>query len=585
MDSSIYKILNSLYQPVYLRDIDASTYKIFAKTIMSDRSDASLARVKQNMILHRDTLDVALKSPSNRIYNVILQSTPVKLMLDHLDNTKNMLFIVEVTEDYNGSLSFLEDFIFNSSFTNSYFYFVSSNSSGEIADELHNMISKYQGKCGGIFLPASWNSKNVCIQKARMLFNNVDFDCLIDIDPCVINDTIDVDGFLSCFALNEPWDIICANNVFNKSTINADAVNLRNLGDDLDINKLYPYFEHFNDKSMFWIDKLYNIKSWHKVASAHGGIMIINKKVFKLTNPWDINVANCAVSLCSKFLNVYVNPDFMITSKLSAEGVLYPNPLMYVPNDTDFFGALNHMLAIFTQGCRVYPFLNIDTFEEKHKQKPGHFIHLDKSVENSWFEFFEPISFFKNDDTHINTKSLTLFTHTHGIDPSNCDIIQLHNIYKVYIKTNNTINERITKCWNCDSDIGVYFPQPQNAFSKTSFFDKYFVAINELLSENSLARIFLYTDYDIALLVFKNKYGDSLLYDSDFSRIGHDSILQGCLNNTINTTLSENIFDHGIDEISNAICLSKCQWLICSSECNLTKTVQIMNPNVKIIIT
>ncbi|RZJ99265.1 MAG: hypothetical protein EOO43_27090, partial [Flavobacterium sp.] len=78
---------------------------------------------------------------------------------------------------------------------------------------------------------------------------------------------------------------------------------------------------------------------------------------------------------------------------------LFDAPYKFVPRDAGFFSVFNFFIGSLSSGCKVYPYFNKNAII-KLDSKISHFCYLDNNIDNSWFNYFEPISYFSSDDIH-----------------------------------------------------------------------------------------------------------------------------------------------------------------------------------------
>ena len=404
MDKQIYKLLNPIYNSVFGKNIDDVTYSMFAKTLHTDRSPASLARIKESFMQSKNDIENKLQAPTDRsiIYLSDQSTNDITSQDDICLQEKNILFISSWIDNQNTQN--LEAFIFqeiSKYFNKVRFYFNTPNMS--VHD---NLTTKYYPYCAGDYVNIehfqttmsqnmSSHFKNTCFQGSKNAFPDITFDWIVYIDPN-INVPSNVDGFISSFKYSQSWDVICANRVFQNSIYYADIFDLRLDSSILDIQKIYKYFSTFYPHSYYWVDKLYSFTTFTKVISAYGGILILNKKVLKLYQLFDENCEEFYsenISLCTKFANVFVNPKLIVQHSFMAEGILYTPPSLFIPKDIDMSGALLHYLYTLTLGSRVYPYFNSLTMREKNNiTEHNKFIYNTDDAENSWNSFFEPVS-------------------------------------------------------------------------------------------------------------------------------------------------------------------------------------------------
>ena len=165
------------------------------------------------------------------------------------------------------------------------------------------------------------------------------------------------------------------------------------------------------------------------------------------------------------------------------------------------------------------------------------------------------------------------------------DFRRLHQFYKKHLLPSIAVQIRvdgIIDLFGSAKVIGVVFRHPSDKFCKLSLFKAYFQEIDKILiTIPGDVHIFLYTDTDIALHAFQAKYTDKLIIDKNCQRSDMDNIIQWGLNNA-STNTRESSIAHGVDVITNTICLSKCYWLVATLS-NIYLTVNIMNPDIVVV--
>jgi hypothetical protein len=625
MDRQYYNILNSIYQEVFSEPIDTETYNVLIKSVRVDRSAGNLARIKETLKNQKDNFEKSLVSQENREINIINNSEN-NVLTKELDISNKKVLILSLIRNVEKSLKYIIDFKNNLEcyFEKVNFYYITNNNTDNTVDLL-----KSTDLVGEIIFDEKYKSKNQylaslrnkCYTNALKKYDNEDYDYLVILDTKMTS-PINIDSFLDTFKFNNDWDIICGNQTFLKSNYHKDILSLRLLSDDLDITKKYKFLYKFYGESLYWIDKFYNISSWEKVQSAFGGIMILNKKVFKLKSLYNEVLDSYEtehVSLCTKFKNVYINPLLNFQSNINIEGILYNTPYTFIPRDAGFFSVFNYLIGSIINGSRVYPYLNKHKLLEKNKVL-NHFSYLDTTVDNSWFNFFEPIKYYIDDDTH-NSENIHLYHQTQGeyassefkypyetinlykSDNFNIWRYNVNNYYKQYIKPRSDILERSKNIINSLSSpdiIGVLVRHPAHNCeqSKTILFEDYYNKIDELLINNNTAIIYLTTDNDFALSAFKHRYNDKLYYDIDSGRSSCDDILNwamargtgkidsiGFINNKGYEYHNKEIIDqtkHGKDIITNVLVLASCKWFIYPPS-NISLAVSYINPDINMI--
>lgn len=602
MDKQFYNILNPIFQEVMKTDIDQATYNQLVKCVRLDRSPASIARIKASLIMKRDNITQTLQTPSNRQIT-ILKDDSLKLQKelnveDFLKDKK--ILVISYISNFSLNASYVQNFLdgLKTVFHTVCFHFITSNNTDDTIETLQSWCENNPESYAGIFERHVFNikeadvnkykasQKNYCYEEALKRFNNHEFDYLIYIDSNITSD-INLKDFMTCFYLDEPWDIICGNRVFNRSMYHSDLFDLRLPDQNDDITTIYPYIKQIDYNSLYWIDKLYIFHSWYKVSSAFGGIMLINKKVFKLQSLYDKNLGKYDsenISLCNKFLNIYVNPNLIINNRTTIESTLYQNPYLFVPTDHDFFYVLNNYVHALSYGFRIYPYYNYEKLSEALDIK--HFKYIDTTRENCWFEFFDPIEFYRNDKTHVS-QDILLYNNYYTNETIDQNLYKddewrkkMNLLFNKFITLNPKIQIKVDTL-ACEVLIGIYYTHPGSQFNDSPFFKKYFSEIDRILEEeqNESAKLFLLTDTDFGLLAFKNKY-ERILTDESYYRTDIDCIIEwGKSRKYVGSFDTNNKLKNGFDILSNVLALAKCKYVILP-ECAVCLALSYINPNI-----
>lgn len=633
MERQYLSILNTIHQEVVGKPIDTDTYNVFVKSLRVDRSPANIARIKESLIIQKINLEKSLTSPENRTISLLHDET---ITLNKIqDTTEKKLLCIAIIKNAEKTFGYITDFIeaIKPYFAKVNFYFLTNNNIDNTEKVLTDYIQSTEndsvfGTFANDFIPKDKTQylatlRNKCYTDARQRFTE-EHDYLVVIDSN-ISSALNVQGFMTSFALNREWDIICGNRTFQKSPYHQDVYSLRFLNESLNLLERYKYLEKFYGESLYWVDKFYSFETWQRVQSAFGGILICNKKVFKLTSLWNETPGQYEsehVSLCTKFINVYVNPLLNHQSDINVEGILYHDPYIFIPRDAGFFSVFNYLIGSITNGYRVYPYYNKSKCLEKNKFI-NHFSYLDDSIENSWFKYFEPIQYFADDNTH-STQSILLYNTTQGeYAPNEFKYpsetmkifkhesfvkwrIEVNKYFVKYIKPLNVIRERVIelkkKFNGCKNVIGILYRHPaHNCENKrTILFQDYFDKIDDILSKNSDAIIYLTTDTDLGIGAFISRYGDKVIYDERSGRTSFDNIIKwamargtgkidsiGFINDTGYEYHNEccNKIDqvkHGQDILTNTYVLSSCKWFI-YPQSNISLAISYMNPEIEMI--
>jgi hypothetical protein len=631
MDKHYYEIVNSIYISLYEKELPYDKFINLMNRFNIKIIPSNISRLKEYLInqsqqellsknifmLNDDTLNTHLN------LDVKTQTLLVLSIFSNIE--KNFIYISKFIDDLTSKFKEID-------------YYILTNNNTDKTEELLKEYIKTRPYVHCLFEEDCTNYtffghkniylaklRNQCYINSKKNATNIDkYDYLVILDSNITS-YIDINSFISSFSLEEKWDIICANRTFKKSYFNQDVYSLRLLDDSLDITQKFTMIEKYYDKTQLWINKFYAFNTWHKVQSGFGGLMIIDKKVFKLSLLWNENLSKYEsehVSLCTKFKNIYINPYLNFESNICVEGILYFNPYIFIPRDAGFFSVLNYLIGSIKTGSRIYPYYNKQKILEKNKSL-DHFCYLDNSVENSWFSYFESIEYYADDTTH-NSDAILIFNNTQGELASNefkipnetyklynsPDFklwrIEMNKYYKKFIKPKKNILDRVelqVSEFNTDI-IAVLYRHPAHMCesSKIILFEDYFKKIDELLDITPEAQIYLSTDTDLAIGSFTLKYADKLLYDKSCGRSSIDNIIKwafarnqnakindiGFINNIgyeyHNECVKNNIdqIKHAEDIIANTLIMSRCKWFI-YPESNISLAISYINPEIEMI--
>lgn len=302
------------------------------------------------------------------------------------------------------------------------------------------------------------------------------------------------------------------------------------------------------------------------------------------------------------------------------------NKIVSPPRDAGFFSVFNFFIGLLSTDVEAYPFWN-----ESHMTRANgintlqHFCYLNKEIENSWFEFFKPISYQANDDTHTQLTSLNVHHYKHTQHTPyefelprkehfrRADISdwreKIHAYFSKYIALSDNVTEMlngfVSRYFPCDGTpvISVHYRHPSHSCEEGFVpLKNYFKRIDEILSNHPEAHIFLATDTYFGVLAFKDKYGDKLFYNKYITRTSLDNLLEwahargngsvdgvGFINNKgyelQHVFCAANVASckMGYDVLIDAICLSKCDWFVHTLS-NLSLAVSYMNPKIEMIL-
>jgi hypothetical protein len=463
-----------------------------------------------------------------------------------------------------------------------------------------------------------------------------DFDYLIVFDSDLY-DFIPTDKIFESMNIEKKWSVISGNMTYKKSSCHYDQLALRAIDEDDNISTLYPNFTKFYGRSQQWLNKIYIINNMVEVKSAFGGISIYNFKeivdLLKVDNfPYDVSQypeGTCEhIALSNKLPNKkFVSGDISYQNNTSIEGSLVSNPKIFIPRDAGFFSVFNFYVGSLTRGSRIYPLFNKEAFMKLHKQN-AHFSYWTDKF-NCWFDYFEPVSFYDNDNTHSSIDSITKirgleitvgeiapkeFTH-----PASSEALlndrenfskwrhYVHGIYSRYIKFDQAIMNDANSFWTenigTNKAIGVHYRHPSHSCESGNIYLKqYFEEIDNILQKEPESNIFLASDNMLGILAFKDRYGDKIKYIQDIDRLDMDNLLSwayelakgkkadvvgmingkgfelqhiAAANNTGSKKMTTDLF-------KEVICLSKCNHLI-HTVSNIPLAISYMNPNLQMI--
>lgn len=628
MDKQYYDIINNIYTSLYEIPLPYDKFINLAHRFNINRMPSNISRLKDYLInqSQQELLykNIFMMNDNTVNYNNILNKIETKniLILSIFRNIeRNFLYISEFIDQVKSIFKEID-------------YYILTNNNTDNTEELLKEYMKTRPYVHCFFEEDSNHFgnkneylaqlRNECYIKSKNISNTDKYDYLVILDSNITSH-IDINSFTSSFSLEEKWDIICANRTFKKSYYHEDVYSLRLLDDPIDITKKFTTIEKYHNKNHLWINKFYAFNTWYKVQSGFGGMMIIDKKAFKLLSLWNENLGKYEsehVSLCTKFKNIYINPNLNFESNTYVEGILYKDPYIFIPRDAGFFSVFNYLIGSMKTGSRIYPYYNKQKILEKNNII-NHFCYLDNNVDNSWFSYFEPVKYYTGDTNH-NSNAILIFNNTLGEIASdefkipdetyklynNQEFklwrIEMNKYYKKFIKPKRSILERVeleVSKFNTDI-IAVLYRHPAHMCesSKIILFEDYFRKIDEILDTTPDAHIYLTTDTDLAIGSFTLKYNDKLLYDKSCGRSSVDNIIKwayarkqnakiddiGFINNIgyeyHNECIKNNIdqIKHAEDIIANTLIMSSCKWFI-YPESNISLAISYINPEIEMI--
>jgi hypothetical protein len=476
------------------------------------------------------------------------------------------------------------------------------------------------------------NCRDRCLKSSIQRFGN-DFDYLIIFDTDLIED-IDTNSLIKAICIDKEWSAIFGNMTFKKSYFHYDALALRQLGESDNIIDLYPDFKKYYGLSPAWLNKLYIFNNLVEVKSAFGGIGIFKMPeildlMSQYHNLFDISnlpEGTCEhIALCNKLKNSkFIYGDLNHNTSSSIENQLFSKAKIFIPRDAGFFSVFNFYLGSLIHGSRSYPFYNKQVFLQVNGNKNKHFAYWTEN-NNCWFDYFEPVSFYHNDDTHFTDNILKLpialefnaplqFTHPHAFDllMSNKELFDMwrkytHSFYKQYIKFKSHIvdkaNSFIKNNFATKNIIAVHYRHPNHVCeSGKVYLQQYFDKIDSIIANNPDAAIFLATDNEFGILAFIHKYGSKVKYIPNITRLTLDNFLDWGYKlmekQTIDIVgmidgegpelhhqiLSNNLDTKKptIDLLTEVNCILQCRWFV-HTVSNISLAVSYMNPDMDMV--
>lgn len=287
----------------------------------------------------------------------------------------------------------------------------------------------------------------------------------------------------------------------------------------------------------------------------------------------------------------------------------------------------------------LYPFMNIEVQKAMNK-KLSNFCYNDKTVPNSWFLYFEPIVYDRNSSHEtiriqdvlkcLQKRQVTqgwdgakefLFFHIadHLRNHHQKHLFQewrnrTHKLFSRYIRPKpyilNKVNEmQVQFCKEAnvatmESFIAVHYRNPTHVKEQGKiYFEDYFDKIDNILKKEPALHIYLATDTEFAVAVFKQKYAHRLHYLRDVYRTSADDFIDWIFARDSESTDNEGFvggkgYDShskvsetmepercrkmGIDVLVDVLLISKCKFFVHTIS-NFTITLSYLNPNIELI--
>ena len=200
--------------------------------------------------------------------------------------------------------------------------------------------------------------------------------------------------------------------------------------------------------------------------------------------------------------------------------------------------------------------------------------YYDKRYGENVFEYFYmPVCEIdeKNVTGHVNISwnHLTTWSKVSGFNTSynigENEIIYLGSLYKKYFRLNNETEQYILSKINSlftnkEQILGVHVRGTDYKIKHLNHpkfvpFIEYINIVKKLINERNYNKVFIATDDEDALMLFKNEFNDNLLYYPNSYRV----------TGTVGTHIlgAENKRDNALDVLTDAYTLAHCNALVC----------------------
>lgn len=590
-----------------------------------------------NYQLYESVFKIHLAKQANRFK--IFHPDPTISECSEKDLSDTSILVVGLVRNISPNIKYVKDLIYDlkKAFKKVCFFFYHNNStdnsvsllkqwmsedsdvSGVFADSTSITVIDSETHTIGNRIPMFARMRNENISAAIKHFGK-EFDVLLMSNTDLV-DKVDIQGITKSLSLQEPWSIICGNCCFQNSYFHYDAYALRLLQDPIDVRELYPDFDRYYGWSTLWMDKFHVFDGWTKVRSGFGDMCLINmstllelhdKLAGEICKVDDSNPHTCElISMCDTIGgNVWISPYLVYPATMKLE----TEPCCFIPRDAGFFSVFNFFLGALIAGQRLYPYYNKKAFQDVHKENK-HFCYWS-GRDNSWFDYFEPVSFFKGDNIHEGYE-YTKYRISHGEAAGgefrnpivygkmmNSPELwkpwrkMVNSVVRKYIHIKEHIIDAVDDFWvinNLGNNvIGVHYRHPSHYVeSGKVFLRDYFEKIDTILLEHPAAKIFLATDNELGLMAFSHRYNGRVTYIPEVTRVEVDNILEWAHEKKgdimdfvdgrgyqLHYTLcgSERGSKAGEDILKEVLCLSKCKWFVHVIS-NVALAVSYFNPD------
>jgi len=570
----------------------------------------------------------------------------IDVIIDNkLDIKNKKILVLSLVRNCSYSIVYIEKFIKDLllNFEDVKFCFFSNNNQDDTINLLNDLSKKYWSKILNIYhkienitkhnrINRFSNYRNICTTEAIKFFNQ-HFDYIIVFDSD-LGDTIPINAISNSLKVVSPeWSCISGNHCYGLSSYYYDELALRFHDDPINIKEKFIEFDKFYGTTEHWVDELHIIDHWLDVKSAFGGVSIYkaeeiielinsNQNIYDITNFPEYTAEHIALNLKLKN-KILINPYIKYNTINNLEERMYNTPIAFVPRDAGFFSVFNFYIGCLSSGMRAYPYFNKDIFLKINNNKNEHFCYWTEN-ENCWFDYFQPVSFFTNDNNHIDGKYKMFPKHKGELAPTEFRIpkdthalIQdkqrfsewrkyIHNFYSKYIRYTDEILNKVDSFFdnnfkNSKSIIGVHYRHPSHFIeSGKVYLEQYFDKIDTILKDNPECEIFLATDSNFGIYAFQEKYQNKIKFMDGIERLSMPEFLQWCFS-LAEGKADEVGFINGqgfelhhkrvsnpdnkkltIDLLSEVLCLSKCNYLVHTTS-NIALAISYMNPDLELI--
>jgi hypothetical protein len=588
-----------------------------------------------------------VKKEHKKVANLKTKILESNISIDYkdqkIDTKQTKILILSLVNNCGHTIHYITNFIQNISniFPLSKFCFFTNNNVDKTNDILLNLFTNlktvhiihYKNEKitteNRIHKFAEYRNKNF---EYAIEYFGTDFDYVIVFDSDLGSD-IPVEPIVDSFNIDQDWSCISGNHCYKNSSYYYDQLALRLIEDPIDVTLQKPKFLEFYGKSEEWIEKLLVIDDWLSVKAAFGGISIYkmqelldifhkNKKLYDISDLPQYSAEHMSLNLRLKCLTL-INPNIKYTNNSNIEGRMYNKPIAFIPRDAGFFSVFNFLVGCLTMGTRIYPYFNKEQFLSMNNGVNEHFCYWTNS-ENCWFDYFEPLKFFDDDNCHLTDEYKTFNKHRGEVAPVEFRIPKdthnlindidrfkkwrqdTHKFYTKHIKYKPEILDKVNIFWNSALEkdtkvIGVHYRHPSHFIeSGKVYLEQYFEKIDEILSRQPESKIFLATDTNFGIYAFMERYDKKIQYIKNVDRLTMPEFLEWSFNlaggkadhvgfingkgfelhhKRIGSTENKQMT---IDLLTEVLCLSRCDYLIHTTS-NVALSISYINPDLELI--